>query len=160
MSIWDNYPDYDDQELRMLVQATTETLADEAEENHELLEMSPSSASRMLAALLRDSGIDTQPADVQRLLEDPELSKRLSLEVLGLVRERPLLAERAAEYYETVARKMASPEILLLVGALVILAIKIKEVRIGNRVVKFYDAGRSVENFLQVLLPGSGGNTP
>src|SRR6266496_3042567 len=131
MTIWDQYPNLSDGELRTLVAATARVLmeADDAHANlpPDLLNISTLSASRELDALL-DKPAD-QAQTIRNVLEDEDLSKELSLAVLDEVHKNPELAGMVAEAYDERAQKMVVPELLLLTGALVILAIKIDTIQ-------------------------------
>lgn len=155
MTIWDQYPNLSDGELRTLVAVTARVLmeADDARANlpPDLLNISTQSASRELAALL------DQPDQVQiirNVLEDEDLSKELSLAVLDEVRKNPELAAMVAEAYEEQAQKMVVTELLLLTGAVVILAIKLKAIQVSKKgvYINFYPASKAIETFLGGLM--------
>jgi len=159
MSIWDTYPDVSDEELRDLVAVTAQMLMDaptDAETNAELLKQSPRSLAPQLVAMLGEPALPV--ADLQRLLEDEDTGALICRFVLDEVRAVPELADRVAAAYAARQSRMAVTESLLLVGALVILAIKIKEIKWGDKEksIKFYQAGSQVRDFIIGLVKGPG----
>jgi hypothetical protein len=157
MTIWDQYPNLSEGELRTLVATTARVLMEadgvSAGVSPDLLNISTKSASRELAALL-----PSQPADqaqtIQNMLEDEDLSKEVSLAVLNEVRKNPQLAQMVAEAYEERTQKMVMPELLLLTGALVILAIKIDTIQWSKKGVriKFSESSDAIKTFLGGLM--------
>src|SRR6185503_15113507 len=162
MSIWNKYPHFDEDELRMLVALTAQVLlesnAADPEFPPDILEISPLAASRQLLPLLQATDASIDRYQIQHLLEDEHLSTQLSLKVLGEVRNYPELANRIDEAYVTSAKKMATPELLLLTGALVVLATRIKEIRWASKEKKitFYETAVTVKDFLVNLIKGAG----
>jgi hypothetical protein len=159
MTIWDQYPNLSDGELRTLVVATARVLmeADDARANlpPDLLNISTLSASRELAALLPDQPAD-QAQTIRNVLEDEDLSKEVSLAVLDEVRKNPELAAMVAEAYDEQAQKMVVTELLLLTGAVVILTIKLKAIQVSKKgvYINFYPASKAVETLLGGLMKG------
>jgi len=155
-SIWDRYPDLSPSELRNLVAATAQVLAGSADRSElpaDPIEISTGEAARELTA-----SIDMLSADergvVQELLEDDDTAIELCHVVLGEVRRHPELASAVAQTYEERSRKMTGAELLLLAGALVVLATRIKEIRAGKGGTKitFSESGEVVKAFLAGLV--------
>lgn len=156
-TIWDRYPDLSPGELRTLVATTAQVLADSADAAlpADPIEMSTGEAARALTASL--DGLEPDAVeDVQELLEDAESATDLCCAVLDQVRAHPDLASAVSAAYEERTRKMAGFEMLLLAGALVVLAIKIKEVRVGKNGVKvsFSESSEAVQAFVSGLVSG------
>jgi hypothetical protein len=157
MSIWDKYPNYSSDELRMLTAVVAETLVDSAEDpaiTADVLKVSPKSAATQLRPLLQEKAPDIQTAQIQAALEDPERAQKMAVAVLGKIRDAPLLAERVAEAYEARNREMCGPEMLLLAGAVVILAIKLKDIKISSEglSVSFDKSAEEVKAFVAGLV--------
>lgn len=156
MSIWDKYPDYTGEELRILVKLTVETLASvdsgPAEIPKDVLQISSSRAVAKILPLLEAPSFTAQ--EVQKVIEDDDLSRQLCLRILGEVRRYPDLASHIADSYEAHQKKMAVPELMLLTGALVILAIKIKSISWGSKKkeITFYESSEAVKKFLTSLV--------
>ncbi|MCW3474595.1 hypothetical protein [Limobrevibacterium gyesilva] len=156
MSIWAKYPDYSDDELRTLVALAAQALveADPDVAGEDLLHISPRAAAREILPLVQgqDRTIDAQR--IQQLLEDEELSSQLCVQLLGEIRAIPELADRVAAAYDMRERKMAVTETLLLAGALVILALKLKKISwgAGKGEVAFHPPGEVAKSFLLGLL--------
>ena len=160
MSIWDKYPNYSDSELRALVAITVQALMESeaavSQVPEDLLEISTSAASRELLPLLQERDPSLSKQQIQNMLEDEHLSRKVSLKLLEELRKYPDLAERVAQAYELKSGKMFVTESLLLTGALVILAIKVKKISWGKgkKEITFYEAGESVKSFIVGLLKG------
>jgi hypothetical protein len=162
MSIWEKYPNLSPQELRTLVNVTAQVLLDSADgtstSSADLLAKSTAALSRELAPLLQEVEPSITLAQVRELLEDEDLSSRVCRETLDRVRDVPGLADRIAQAYELREQKLLV-ETVLLSGALVILAIKVKKIRSedGKIVVTFGSAGEAVKAFVAGLVSSLGG---
>jgi hypothetical protein len=158
MSIWDKYPDFTADELRTLVAVTAQVLLESDAATgavpQDLLDLPAGATARELAAAL---GADS--AAIRDLLDDDARARQAALSVLGEVRRHPALATRVADAYEARGRTMAV-ETVLLAGALVILAIKLKEVSFTKEGVRasFTESQEAVKAFIRGLLPGGGGS--
>lgn len=158
-SIWDRYPDLSPSELRNLVAATAQVLAegadgaDRAQLPEDPIEISTGEAARQLTASVDGLSADERPV-VQELLEDDDASERLVHAVLAEVRRYPELAAAVDETYQERARKMTGAELLLLAGAVVVLATRIKEIKAGKGGTKitFAESGDVVKAFLAGLV--------
>jgi hypothetical protein len=157
MSIWDKYPNLPPQELHTLVNVTAQVLLDseggQSTFSADLLERSPAAISRELAPLLQEAEPPITRQQVRELLEDEELSAKACRQVLDQVRGFPELADRIARAYEIRNQKLVGVELTLLAGALVILAIKVKEIRWGKDQggIQFEPAGEAVKTFVAEL---------
>jgi hypothetical protein len=155
-SIWDQYPDLPDPELRTLVAAAAQVLLDGTDRAglpEDALEMSNGTAARELATTV--PGLDGIPAaDVRAVLEDDAAAAALGRAVLDQVRAHPELADAVAAAYEERTRKMTGVELVLLSGALVVLATRIKEIKVGGGQTKitFAESGDVVKAFLTGLV--------
>jgi hypothetical protein len=156
-TIWDRYPDLTPSELRNLVAAAAQVLAGSAGGDDALpedpIEMSTGQAARLLTASV-DGLEPEQRGTVQELLEDDETAVELSRAVLDEVSRHPELAAEVTEVYQERTRKMTGAELLLLVGALVVLATRIKEIKAGKGGTKitFSESGDAVKGFLAGLV--------
>jgi hypothetical protein len=172
MSIWEKYPDYSGDELRVLVSAAVQVLSEydssNAPDEQVVSDISPMAVSRRLITLLQNdkanpvgpeiSG-DINVADVREILEDQDLAADVCLKILGEIRSYPELAEQITEVYQNKEKKMAIPPAVLLAGALTILALRIKIVQVGKGKVKieFFKSGSVVKEFIIKMLKGFGG---
>lgn len=159
MTIWDKHPNYTDDELRILTAAAAETLVDAANDSSitsEVLQLSAKSAARELKPLIEQTAPGVDQEQIQTALEDPEQSRKMALAVLEQIRILPELADQVSDAYEMRRREMAGPELLLLAGAVVILAIKLKAVRISPHGVEvdFDKAGKAVEMAVSAIFKG------
>ncbi|MFQ5906716.1 MAG: hypothetical protein ACE5JA_09110 [bacterium] len=145
--------------MALTAQALLESETASSEVPQDLLDFSPLAASRDLLPLLQDADATLDRGQIQQLLEDEDLSAQVCLKLLGEVRNYPKLADRVAEAYDAKAGVMAVPEMLLLTGALVILAIRIKEIRWSKKekVIQFEKAGEVAKSFVIGLIKSGGG---
>lgn len=169
MSIWNQHPNYSDDQLRQLVAVCSEVFldSDTAAEQFppDFLEISPAMAARQLGPVLEENGQTLHAESVQEVLQDPIPSRDLCIAILTEIKRSPELATRVSETYARRERKMGGPETVLLAGALVVLAIKLKELRWGPEGgrISFYESAETVKAFLLNLLnlsehPPSPGN--
>ena len=158
MSIWDKHPNYTDDELRLLVTVAAEVLLEgDAGTEHfppDLLEISPISAARDLLPVLQDEQPGLRVDEVQSVLENPKFSNDLCIAILSEIKGNPKLAALVSDAYLRHRRKMGGPETILLAGALVVLAIKLKDIRWGSKGgrISFYESSETVKAFLLSLL--------
>jgi hypothetical protein len=154
-NIWEKYPNYSDDELRILAAVTAQVLLDTQPDSsalHDLLTMSPLEASRQLLPELQANDTLLERSQVQELFEDKDLSIRISLYILGEVRKYPELAQSIANSYNERTKKMAVAEILLLTAPLTILAIKLKSIKWGDKEFTFYESSEAIKSFLTGLF--------
>ena len=154
MSVLDRYPNLEEQELTNLVTAASQVLMEFGEADQalpiDLLDMPPGSAVEIISSDLpvREEGLD----QLRNMVAEPEQARLLSIEVLRVICESDLLRQAVEERYEQLEQKMFTPELFLLAGALVVLAIRIKRIKLGESEVSFYPAGDEVKAFLTSLL--------
>jgi hypothetical protein len=153
-SVWERYPDLEPREFRELVAVTAQILSDAREGEEDILERSTRAAARDLTPTLQESEPALERWQVQVVLEDEELAAQACRRVLDEVRAQPELAERVAAAYEERRQKMTGIELVLLAGALVVLAIRIKRVRWGDKQVDFEPSGEAVSTFVAGLAKG------
>jgi len=158
MSIWDRFPNYSREELRILVYLTAEMLfeSDEATSQFppDFLMISPKAAAQELQLLLQTEGKSVTKLDLQRLLETDETSVELCLKILDIIRAYPEMANQISLAYDRRVQSMATPEIMLLTSALVILAMRIRKVSLQKSKMEFEfeSAGKAVSSFIIALL--------
>jgi hypothetical protein len=95
-------------------------------------------------------------AAVQRVVSDPDSGREVALHVVGLVRKQPALGALVEQRYAEAEQKMFVPELMLLTAALVVLAIRIKRVKVGDTEVSFYPAGDEVKTLVGGLVKAIG----
>jgi hypothetical protein len=140
-------------QLSSLVRAAADVLAGHADEilGNSVMTISTKAAAQELAPMLqRDDELVTAKA-LQGVLEDPLKAKQISIVVLDQLRKSPELALAVDEAYARDAKKM-SIETILLVGAVVVLAIKIKDFEYGHVRIKFFECSEVVKAFLTSLV--------
>ena len=160
MSVWNTYPNLNAADLRTLVAVTAQALL-EADAGAsglppDLLRQSPASTAREIEPLLAQAGFSPPVEQIREALEDEGLAERISLGVLDQVRAIPELADRVARDFEARKQKMVGVELVLLAGALVVLAMRIKRVRWGGAAFDFEPSGDAVKAFVSNLLKSQG----
>lgn len=163
MSVWNDYPDLSSADLRTLVAVTAQILLESdaggADLPDDLLQQSPASSARVIQPLLADAGVNVPREQVQGMLEDEELATRVCREVLDHVRAHPELAARVAQEFEARKQKMTGVELVLLAGALVVLAMRIKRIKWGRseKTIDFEPSGDAVKTFVGTLVKSASG---
>jgi hypothetical protein len=156
MSIWDKYPNYSEQELATLTKVASQVLlvsgGDEVSEI-ETLDLPSRVAAREVAEVLHETVPEITASSVQRLLESRAMSSDLSLQILGVLKEQPDLAELIAAEYEEATRQMAVAEILL-AAALLVLVCKLKTIKISKSgmEITFDPFSEKITELLSLLL--------
>jgi hypothetical protein len=153
VSLISRYPDLTPGELRTLVTATSQVLLELGESDDpvpaDLLEMSSGAVARMITTDL-DTGVDADY--VLRAVRDDASARAVMDRLVEFIRQYPELGAVIDEECQELAQKMFVPE--LLTGALVILALRIKRVKIGDIDIRFYRAGEEVKAFVSGLVKG------
>jgi hypothetical protein len=131
VSIWEKYPQYDDSELKQLVWAAAQTLAETGHGSRvpdDALEMSDKAAAEEIQRDLADVAPASRSEHVRKLLTDPGSSRQISLAILDELRQVPELAAAVDEAYERQTRMLGGPELLLLAAPLLLLMLRIESV--------------------------------
>jgi hypothetical protein len=157
MSIWSRFDKLSPNELRILVAITAETLLESSADagvSADILSLPPRAAASQAVSFLQEVEPAITKEQVQRLLEDEDKASELARVVLGEVQKQPALAEEIATRYDAASRKMAVPETVLLAGAILVLAMRIKNVQVTKKEVsvKFTAAGEAVKSFVTSLF--------
>ena len=157
-NIWEKYPNLSADEIRTLAACAAQVLLESetgaAQFPADFLGISERGAARQLAPLLQDTIANLDEANIRKFLADEGLTAQTCQKILDEVRQHPALAQRVADVYSQRAQKMAVPELMLLTGALVILAIKIKKVSWNAKggQVDFESSAGVVKNFVAGLF--------
>jgi hypothetical protein len=176
MSIWDKYPNYDENELKLLVRVTTEVLAGSAADvgvSDDFLEMSDKSAAEEIRKRLADAAPNATSEQIRKLVTADMTAKEISLRVLDEVRKQPELASAVAAAYEKHTQKLGGPVLLLALAPLLVALLRIDKIDIRKEagdtgkkssvVIKFNNVTDVVKGFMAglvsgVLGKGSGGD--
>lgn len=152
MDIWEQYPNYSNDDLRILVKSAAITLYDAAEENSELdpelFECGPNSIAMQLRECLLGQIGAGELDKIGRMLSDNARARELCLAVLDEVRQNRALAEKIAEAYARERNKMTGVEVLL-AGVLLLLAARIKRIRLPNHTeIDFIEVNKNVASLI------------
>jgi hypothetical protein len=162
MPVWEIYTNLTASDFRALVAVTAQVLLESdvgaTEFSSDLLQQSTKTSAKEIESLLVQTGPTTTRQKVQEMLENEALAARACRAVLDQVRGYPKLAERVAREYEARKQKMTGVEVVLLAGALVILAMRIKHIRWGQSgaAIDFEPANEAVKTFITGLVKGIG----
>jgi hypothetical protein len=159
MSVWQKYPDLTEPELHRLVAASVQVLLEHGDS-----QLAASFVRRPTALLARDAcealpaGEEAlDPDEVYRVLQSWEASSQLARLVLEDVRARPQLAGLVADAYERAEREMDVSAALQAL-ALVVLALRVKNIKIKSNSITFYHTPKLesliVELIRRLLRPG------
>jgi hypothetical protein len=163
MSVWNDYPQLSQADLRALVAVTAQVLlesdAGAADFSPDLLQQSTVTSARAIQTLLAQEGVDVRREQMQEILEDEDLATSVCREILDQVRIHTDLADRVAAAFEARKQKMTGIELVLLSGALVVLAMRIKRIKWGNSgtTIDFEPSGDAVKAFVTSLVKSVGG---
>ncbi|NGZ95322.1 MAG: hypothetical protein CV089_04175 [Nitrospira sp. WS110] len=166
MSVWERLEDLSDSELRSLTTLTVEVLLDSQDDRttfpSDLISMSTRTAARQVLPSLQEIDPSLEMATIQKALEDDQISREVAVRILAEIGKLPTLANAISERYEAQQRKLAAPELLLLAGALLTLAVKLKEVKFVDEpgpdgakkqvVVKFSEATQVLKGVIVDLI--------
>jgi hypothetical protein len=133
MSVWEHLDELSDAELKTVTALAAEVLAEGDETNGAI---SPLAAARIALPPLQSVEPSLTMDDVQRALESEKHARTIALAVLREVGAIPQLAAEVDARLEERSRKLSAPEMLFATGALLVLAIKLKEVRFTSTATK------------------------
>jgi hypothetical protein len=160
MSIWDTYPNYDESELELLIRATVETLVDAGQGSRlpeDALEMSDKAAAEEIRQDLADVAAGASSEHIRKLLRDPDASRQISLAILDEVRQTPELAAAIDSAYQQQMRKLGSPELLLAVAPLLLLALRVESVKWKGGKITFGSSAEAVKAVVAGLVSAFSG---
>jgi hypothetical protein len=151
--IWSHLEELSDDEVATLVEAATHVLADAGEPETAMLTTMPAAyVGPALADTLRESGTDVDPDEVTALLRDVERSRSLAGRALQEISAEPALAEQVATAYRARREMMAVDPSLIEAGALLLLVLKLKRIKVGKVDISFYEVRESMLAQLRSLL--------
>jgi hypothetical protein len=151
-SVWERLDDISEDELAYLTNAALAVIADHSSTDIEGLTKLPHNATVDQArSALAEEGIDVDESGAATIVSDPQLDRSMALSLLRATRESPLRDE-----IERVYRQMRDMMILdaglLLGGAVLILVLKLKRIKIGDNEVEFYEAKSEVLEAIRTFL--------
>ena len=147
----------DDDQLFSLVRAAVDVIASHSmqPQDSSIMTISNKEAAKQIDSLLESGGGPGTANTLRRLLEDPYTAKKISITILNEIRGNQALADEVENTRAKNARKM-SPETLLLAGAAVVLAMNVKEIKLGSLIIKFEKSGKAISEFLAGLVKNIG----
>lgn len=152
--LWNQLDALSDDELSMLVEAAKHVIADssDAEEAPGYLAMPVSRVGEAIAGSLQDDGTATEPDDVTAVLRDDGQARHIAVQTLRAIGDEPALAEQVAAAYRARREMMAVDAGLVAAGALLLLVLKLKRIKVGGVDISFYEARASALEQLRTLL--------
>jgi hypothetical protein len=151
-SIWERLDSLSDEELAYLTSAAMAVLAEHADPQLE----DPTKLPHNLLiaetrAALAPEGIDVGESDAAEVVSDADLTRSMELSLLRNV-ERSPLKDEVGDVYERLHNMMVLDGGLLLGGAVLILVLKLKRIKIGDSEIEFYDVKADLLNAIRSFL--------
>jgi hypothetical protein len=152
--VWNRLEELSDEELATLVEAAEHVIADSSDEPDAsgYMKMPVTRLGTAIAGSLRETGSDTDPDQVTELLRDHEHARQLAVQALQAIGREPVLADHIEAAYRARREMMAVDAGLVVAGALLLLVLKLKRIKIGNVDISFYEARASALEQLRTLL--------
>jgi hypothetical protein len=152
--VWSRLDELSDDELAMLVEAAEHVIADSADapDASIYLRMPVTRVGEAIAGSLQDAGTATDPDDVTAVLRDHDSARQLAVQALRTIGEEPALAGQVAAAYLARREMMVVDAGLVAAGALLLLVLKLKRIKIGNVDISFYEARAGALELLRTLL--------
>lgn len=145
-----------DGELVMKVRAAVDVISELVDESlpgqHEF-PLSGEAAARLITAEVPE----LSTAALEQLLHSPEHIRDISIAVLGILGNEPVLAELIDDSYDRKTRQLDGGT-MLLAGALVLFVLKLKSVRVTKRgkEISFYECSHALKELLEYFLKKPG----
>lgn len=156
--IWSQLDKLPAQEIMGIVEVAVVVLQAGWEGAENLNKTPPKSLTDILQDSLAQNGVKTDDAQIKMLITDNEMSLALSRKLLGEIACFPELAHEVENVYHTRQKMMGiEPVSCLIAGALLVLAIKVKEIDVKGGKIKFYNLSDKAVEALCKLLGVAGG---
>jgi hypothetical protein len=140
-SVWTDLEALDDQQLQQLTAAAVHVLQTGGDhDTAHAAEMPSRVLIRELQAALNEEDVPTATEDAGRLVTDQVASRPVAIALLRELAKNPELAAEIERAYEARRDMMVIDAGLLLGGALLLLVLKLKRIRVGDKEVEFYEA--------------------
>ncbi|MGQ0569516.1 MAG: hypothetical protein ACT4P5_08315 [Armatimonadota bacterium] len=143
-SVWDHVDGLTDHELNALVAAAVSVISEGAEDPTalELAGLPLGPASREIQALLGEAGLEIDQVTAERIIREEGISRPLAISLLKEISNQPTLAAEIEAAYRQRQKLMIVDAGLVAAGALLLLVLKLKRVRVGKDAaeVEFYEA--------------------
>jgi hypothetical protein len=151
-TVWTRLDTLTDDELATLVAAARSVLVEQGGADEEDAALPAGPAGAAIAAELAADGEDLSATGIAALLRDEAAARSLAEAVLREIGSQPELARLVAEAYEARRQMLAIDAGLVLAGALLVLVLKLKRIKIGKLDISFYEARESTVAHLRSLL--------
>lgn len=151
-SVWERLDSLNDDELAYLTNAALAVIVDHCPPGVEDPAKLPHGAAvdQTLTALAEE-GIDVDDFAAATIVSDADLNRSIALSLLRDVRESPLKDE-IESVYQRMRDMMILDAGLLLGGAVLILVLKLKRIKIGDNEVEFYEAKSDILQAIRSFL--------
>jgi hypothetical protein len=153
-SVWNDLETLPDDQLRLLTEAAISVLWQDDAASVVPAQLPPRALTGALREALAGSGVPESTVD--DITRDMAASRQVALAVLGPISQQPELADEVASAYEARRNMMVVDGGVLLGGALLLVAMKIKKVSVGRQGVEldFYQVRASVLDQIRKLFGG------
>lgn len=142
------------EEVTSLINATAvvlATLCADVDGSRDILEVSTLETANIISEMLSGDERGVTTDDINTVLTDFEVVNQLSIAILDGVGSNQALMPLIVSAQKARSQRMISGEELLLLPILVIL-LKLKEVKIGDNRISFYDVNNSILNIVKKFL--------
>jgi hypothetical protein len=155
-TVWTRLESLSDTELRALVEASIEVLQQDgaASVEDDVLELPPGALRRELRSALIENGVEADEHAAEEVLQRTEMSRPVALALLGEIAREPALAQEIEAAYRARQGMMVVDPATLLAGALLVLALKLKRVKVGDVDVSFYPMKERALTAVRDILAG------
>jgi len=139
--VWGDLNSLADEELQLLTAAAMHVLETGGDGGARDASRMPEQAlTREVREALAAEGIDTDTGDAERIVTDEAVSRPVAIALLSELATEPELKSEIERAYEARRDMMVVDGGLILGGALLLLVLKLKRVKIGDNEVEFYEA--------------------
>lgn len=150
--MWDRLDELSEKDLAILTAATVSILAEQPTADKPVRDLPPSKLAEELVSILADSGL-AAPKSIARQLATEPAPRELLIPILTAIGAQHGLAQQIMDAYEAQKQMMIIDAGLVSAAALLILVLKLRKVRIANKVeIDFYQVTSSVLNALRQFM--------
>lgn len=156
--IWSQLDELPSEEIIRLVEMTVTVLQPGWDEARDINKMPPGPLTRMLKETLAERQVQVSDDQLKLLIDENETSLNISRELLREIATVPDLAAEVEKAYYVQKRMMViEPVSWLLAGAVLVLAIKVKEIDLEKGKVKFHKlSDKTIDSLCGLLGIGKG----
>jgi hypothetical protein len=155
-SIWERLDALDDDELAQLTTAAIMVVGEHGNvgEAAEATRLPRDTLAAQTREVLESEGVALDEGQAVEIVSSTDLSRELSLSFLQAVRDSPVRDE-VAQVHQRLRDMMIVDAGLLLAGAVVLLVLKLKRVKVGENEIEFFEVKSDVLKAIKSFLGGA-----